>query len=784
MIKLRPGQIDVASYRNGYMAVPAVPGAGKTTVLAYLAADLIEGGYTGKGKILIVTYMNSAVANFRSKIGDFLEERGLPRNRGYVVRTLHSLALNILKEKPEYLLINDEFNIIDPSRRGRLIQDLIAEWLREKNRVFLKFFDYLPESPGYRNALKRWKEADFPGLIKAMISQFKLYGLNFEEASKLRRYCRQDSYLDWALAIYQNYDRALNYQGLLDFDDLVRQSLNLLEKDQLLLERLQEKYTYVFEDEAQDSNLLLARILSLLAGEDGNLLRVGDSNQAIMGTFTNADPGIFRDYSARKEVERCSILYSSRSTKEIIDLANYLVKWSLTEHPQEECRDALEEKYIYPVLETDPFPNPVTSTYTIATNLYKTSKEELENVAYLAARHIKDNPENTAAILVPANYIIEGIVEELEKLGVRYESPGLQESRVLKTIQDSKMILTYLAEPVQKENLMAVLNELLLKEYLADGEYSDSINELFNRYTIEEIIYPIGGDIVFQEYIRGIIPHELETPFTDAIEKIRLWLDASVKLPPDELILFIAEQLKLKEEELAVAQNIAIQIRSELDLNPHWKLHELVAELPRLETSFNQFASKIYERKGYEPESGVITVTTFHKSKGLEWDTVYISYLTDDNFPSTINDRFRSDYYYLKDEYSNPVAIAKASLKKLLLNREAIGDTGIVEEEIDKERMEKNSLESEDLLEKRKEAKPVKVVEETGPRKEANIEFIKERLRLLYVAITRGKKNLLLSAHQEVIYDNGRSKKVAPASPFIALANFINKEREVYGERS
>ena len=112
-----------------------------------------------------------------------------------------------------------------------------------------------------------------------MISWFKLYDLDSEKARELRRYCRRNSYLDWALAIYHDYDRYLREQGLLDFDDLVRQALNLLEKDQLLLERLQQKYTYIFEDEDQDSNELLTRILLLLAGEEGNLVRVGDSNQ-------------------------------------------------------------------------------------------------------------------------------------------------------------------------------------------------------------------------------------------------------------------------------------------------------------------------------------------------------------------------------------------------------------------------------------------------------------------------------------------------------------------------
>lgn len=121
MIKLRPDQREVAAYRGGQLAVPAVPGAGKTTVLAHLAADLIQEGLHRPGKILIVTVMNSAVSNFARRIGDFLKERGLPRTAGYEVKTLHSLAMGILKERPEFLMINQNFQVIDESTQRSLI---------------------------------------------------------------------------------------------------------------------------------------------------------------------------------------------------------------------------------------------------------------------------------------------------------------------------------------------------------------------------------------------------------------------------------------------------------------------------------------------------------------------------------------------------------------------------------------------------------------------------------------------------------------------------------------
>lgn len=739
MIKLRPGQIEVAQYKNGYMAVPAVPGAGKTTVLAYLAANLIEEDRVGNGKILIVTYMNSAVSNFRSKIGDFLQVRGLSRNRGYEVRTLHSLALNIVKKKPEYLLINNEFNIIDPAIRGRLIRELLEDWIRDHSKTFLKYFDYDPNNPGYQKALKRWKEEDFPRLIKFMISQFKLYGLARDRISDLQRSYNHNSYLDWTFSIFKEYDRVLHHQGLLDFDDLVLQALNLLKKDKQFLKRLQQKYTYIFEDEAQDSNILLGEILSMLAEEKGNLVRVGDSNQAIMGTFTNANPEIFREYIQKEKVEKCSILYSSRSTEDIINLANELVRWTTEDHPQIECRKALEKKYIYPVAKDDPFPNPRTDGYTIAGRAFQTSIDEIEDVSRLAARYVTKNPDKTIAILVPYNNLIDAMVEELDKYEVEYESFNDQLTEKLKTIEDFRNIVNYLAEPHQTNTLIKLLKRVLLKDcQKSDLNFLDS---LFKKYSPAELIYPIGGSVQFHKYVTGLVPEEVITVFEEILERIRLWIEASVQLPPDELVLFLAEEIKLKEEELAIFQNMALQIKAELNKNPHWRLHEIADELPRLEGSFSQFTRKIYERKGYEPQPGTITITTYHKSKGLEWDTVFITWLTDNYFPSSVNDKFRSEYYYLKDDYSNPVAIAKARLEDLIYS-----------------------------------------TPNNNPLKEANIEVINERLRLLYVAITRAKKNILLSAHREIVYDNGNRKKVNLARPFSVLIDYINKERESYAQ--
>ncbi len=95
--------------------------------------------------------------------------------------------------------------------------------------------------------------------------------------------------------------------------------------------RLRKRWPYVLEDEAQDSSQLQEKILRLLVGEQGNWVRVGDPNQAIYDTFTSADPRFLRDFLEEQGVTAVDLPESGRSQPAIIEVANYLVDWTLSE---------------------------------------------------------------------------------------------------------------------------------------------------------------------------------------------------------------------------------------------------------------------------------------------------------------------------------------------------------------------------------------------------------------------------------------------------------------------
>ena len=121
----RAKQAEVLAYRSGWMGVSAVPGSGKTHTLSRLAADLLAADLLRDDQeILIVTLVNSAVDNFSSRVGNFMEEYGLLRDLGYRVRTLHGLAHDIVRERPDLAGLSDSFAIIDDRESNEILQEI------------------------------------------------------------------------------------------------------------------------------------------------------------------------------------------------------------------------------------------------------------------------------------------------------------------------------------------------------------------------------------------------------------------------------------------------------------------------------------------------------------------------------------------------------------------------------------------------------------------------------------------------------------------------------------
>lgn len=760
---LRKGQKElVENYRGGYCAVPAIPGGGKTYCLSVWAARMIAMGISKPGKILIVTYMNSAVNNFKQRISAELQKLGIQGNKGYFVSTIHGLCLQIIKEKPDHITANEEFGIVDEVTKVQIINSAVDEWKRGNERRLAFFIDEQNFSSNKLNDIYKTWHDKFCGLVLGAIGDFKCRGIGPQEARQRCSSLPNNSFLKCASEVYEIYDRKLKILGFLDFDDMLYNSKKILLEDASLLEKYQKKYTFVCEDEAQDSNLIQSEILTMLA--NGNLLRVGDSNQAICGSFSNSDFTLFKSFCENPSTTVYNITQSSRNTKDIINLANYFVKYVREQHPVIECRDSLLPQYIEPVSDDDERSNPVINEYGIKVGIFPSWPDEARRIVKKAKEFIDLYPEKTIAILAPSAWKIKEIVEILDSWDLPYEQLDNSSPERNKTVRMLGRVIDYIAYPEDGEKLANMMFECFLTERYdidnraqTDTEYDNSLDDIkeaeaqeteeknnedkklnqkemllhfLKRYPTENILYPKGGEINHRDVPKELLHSKIWSDFLSHIDLVRELLEFPDTIV-EKLILYISEKLKFGREERAIAQKVAGDVRYLMNRSPAWRLGDLALELLSPKNMFNYFSGVVWELKGYEPKPGVITVATYHKSKGLEWDVVFLTGLNYADFPVSLKDKFIGEYWFLKEEYKNPQAVIKAEMQK----------------KID------GSFSGDPLV-------------------KAKIETISEKARLLYVGITRAKQYLFLSGEHS---NQGKRNEVLPCQYLMEIKKFIEE---------
>ncbi len=726
------------------MGVSAVPGSGKTYTLSYLAAQLVASGMLEDDQeVLVVTLVNSAVDNFAGRVAGFVKERGLLPNLGYRVRTLHGLAHDIVRERPALVGLADDFQIVDEREADRILQDAALAWLRANPYAADDFL-----SPDLDEGKRDWvRRSQWPDLVTNVARSFVRLAKDLEgtpdtlrdRLDKLANRPINQSFplVEMGAAIYADYQRALRYRGAVDFDDLIRLALRALELDKELLERLRYQWPFILEDEAQDSSRLQEEILRLLCGAGGNWVRVGDPNQAIYETFTTANPQFLRDFLKEEDVEARELPNSGRSTQSIIRLANYLIDWTQTEHPVEAVRDALTPPHIEPTPPGDPQPNPPDDPGQVRIIAQKFSPgEELRAVADSLARWLPEHPDETVAVLVPRNQRGFEVVGELKKRGLEYVELLRSTRETRETAGALGNVLKYLADPSSPKKL-ATVYKVWRREDRDDDEAKKQLEWVARRLSkcrrVEDFVWPR----VDRDWLEGLgmsddFP-DIHEQLTEFRTLVRRWQGATL-LPVDQLILTLAQDLFEEPADLAVAHKLAGVLRRMSESHPDWRLPELVEELAVVARNERRFLGLSADDRGFDPErhKGKVVVATVHKAKGLEWDRVYLMSVNNYNFPSGLpHDQFISEKWFVRDGL-NLEAEALAQLKAILSE----GSLGIYE------------------------------YEQRDVTQEARLDYAAERLRLLYVGITRAKKELIIT------WNTGRRGDLQPAVPFIALQTF------------
>ena len=134
-------------------------------------------------------------------------------------------------------------------------------------------------------------------------------------------------------------------------------------------------------------------------------------------------------------------------------------------------------------------------------------------------------------------------------------------------------------------------------------------------------------------------------------EHARRWLNA-VRLPIDQLILTLAQDIFTEAADLALAHKLALVLRKAAVDHPEWRLPELSTELSVIARNERRFIGFGDDDSGFDPQrhNGKVVVTTMHKSKGLEWDRVYLMSVNNYDFPSNLaNDRYISEKWFVRD---------------------------------------------------------------------------------------------------------------------------------------
>ena len=443
-------------------------------------------------------------------------------------------------------------------------------------------------------------------------------------------------------------------------------SVRLLEENADILAYYQNICHYIIEDEAQDSSAIQQRLINLLSAKHGNLIRCGDINQAITTTFSNADVAGFRKFIS--ESNNVSMDCSQRCTHDVWTLANDLVVWA---DLREECKNAFYKIFMHPVEGRNPV-----SENAIHADIFETALEERNFVLKEIKNAFKKNPKATVGILLRNNFQVAQWMTFVNDSGLKSitRSECLEQKAIFRTI-------------------FAVLNMILYpfdNNVIADG-------------------YEILAESGFYKQRLGAEIRKYEQPFVnsdcDDISQMSLaqfywdlnyWLSFP-HLTADELAIKIGLHYYSSDIEKSNVYLISTLIkRISVNTKNFKTIIERLGELakkPRL-SGFNFFSEE--DENDKEFFAGKVQIMTLHKSKGDEFDYVFLPEMSEKNLTLDIS---------------------------------------------------QIKLKSSDFMENLKRLNP-----EYKPKSENDLkeELLAENLRLLYVAITRAKKQLYFTVSQKV----------------------------------
>jgi DNA helicase-2/ATP-dependent DNA helicase PcrA len=544
-------------------------------------------------------------------------------------------------------------------------------------------------------------------------------------------------------------------RDLIDYDEMILAALRVLENPSARKNEQKQVFA-VFEDEAQDSSPLQTKLLEILAQDlenpaaSPNLIRVGDPNQAINSTFTPADPIYFRRFceECQQQQRLATMDMAGRSTGIVIAAANFVLEWvnrsfggsrewesGSREHGGQGSNNKLpttnyqlpmtslpfRHQTIHPVSLDDPQPDANPAPIGRGLELY--TPRDIHHTAELIGKRVVALFKETQSTQTQGTEAPESLRMAVV---VRENRQGRWLAEAIAPICKEHNILVY--EVSQSDRHSQVPAEVLaLLQFLDRPHSPDYLKAALEVLVQRQLIQPQDLNALATIPEQFLYPGPLDPPQPEPAQKAsylcRSLLRARMELPPYQLISFLALTLNYDQTELATADKLAERVQQQLagDRNSLGAMLVVLSEIVQSER-FEAVDTEDSEARYTRP--GQLTIITMHKAKGLDWDCVFIPFLHENVLPGNL--RVLPQAQFLGD--FTLAEVARAQIRAALHEQFPLPDIATAWEQ----------------------AKQLKTAEE---------------FRLLYVAITRAKQLLWISAAQKAPFTWSKPENLENSRP-------------------
>ena len=584
-------------HMDGPLIVIAGAGSGKTRVLTYRIAHLMESGVDAFS-ILALTFTNKAAREMKGRIAELVGES---EAKNLWMGTFHSVFARILRHEADKLGFPSNFTIYDTQDSDRLISSIIKEMGLDKD--IYKYKQIRSRISAFKNSLIT---------VKAYFNDFDL-----QEADAMSKRPEMG-------AIYKEYVDRCFKAGAMDFDDLLLRTNELLNRHPDVLAKYQERFRYILVDEYQDTNHSQYLIVRALSDRYQNICVVGDDAQSIYafrGANINNILNFQKDY---EEVALYRLEQNYRSTKTIVNAANSIISHNKTKI----------DKVVW---------TSNTQGSLIQLNRLMTDAEEGRHVASSIFEFKMQEQRKNAdfAILYRTNAQSRAMEDALRKRDIPYRIYGGLSFYQRKEIKDVLAYLRLIVNPKDEESLKRVIN------YPARG---------IGQTTIDKLIVgaKFHGLSLFETLSRA---KELALPinagtltklnnFATLIQRFQI---ENEQLNAFEITDLVTKKIGLVQElkKDATPEGIARIENVEELLNGIRDFTEGQRELADANGSLTEFLEDVALATDLDqdddPNSDRVALMTIHLAKGLEFPYVYIVGMEEDLFPSAMSMNTRAE---------------------------------------------------------------------------------------------------------------------------------------------